>query len=119
LSDGNEHAGEVILVTLRALRSDLPLSIRLRHLLKRALRDWQLRCIRVEDVPAGKSRRQTAIARHKRFWTQQRPTAQCEGTMKTAISQRLDGLRAVARQLQRHPGPRGRPSSVESVGTGH
>jgi hypothetical protein len=52
LSDGNEHAGEEVKVTFRGLRSDVPFAVRLRHLLKRALRDWQLRCVPVEDVPA-------------------------------------------------------------------
>jgi hypothetical protein len=54
VDDGNDNAGEVVKVTFRGLRSDVAFAVRLRHLLKRALRDWQLRCVRVEDVPAWK-----------------------------------------------------------------
>jgi hypothetical protein len=50
VDDGNDNAGEVVKVTFRGLRSDVPFAVRLRHLLKRALRDWQLRCRVAVDI---------------------------------------------------------------------
>lgn len=41
------------LIVLRPLPSDVPVRVRVRALLKRALRDWQLRCVEVRpaDIP--------------------------------------------------------------------
>jgi len=47
---------ESFTVELRALRSRVPVEVRLRRLLKVALRSCQLRCVRVEAVPPGSSR---------------------------------------------------------------
>lgn len=38
------QAGDRWIIELRPLASDIPAGVRLRHFLKRALRDWGLRC---------------------------------------------------------------------------
>jgi hypothetical protein len=50
VSDREHQGGEEYLVRLRALPSDVPPVIRLRHALKRLLRDYELRCRDVQDV---------------------------------------------------------------------
>jgi hypothetical protein len=47
---GRHQGGEEYLIRLRALPSDVPPIIHLRHALKRFLRDYDLRCRSVEDV---------------------------------------------------------------------
>jgi hypothetical protein len=51
-----------IRVTLRPLAADAPVDVRLRNLLKTALRRDRLRCVRVEEVAAdpGKARERAA-----------------------------------------------------------
>jgi hypothetical protein len=46
------RGGQMVKLTFRALPADSPFAVRLRHLLKTALRGCRLRCVRVEDVPA-------------------------------------------------------------------
>jgi hypothetical protein len=51
LHPGGRHlGGEEYLVRLRAMPSDVPPIIRLRHALKRLLRDYELRCRDIQDV---------------------------------------------------------------------
>jgi hypothetical protein len=47
---GRFQGGEEYLLRLRALPSDVPPIIRLRHALKRLLRDYELRCRDIQDV---------------------------------------------------------------------
>jgi len=47
---GQQPAGERYRLTLRALPSDTPVAIRLRHILKGLLRAWDFRCERVEQL---------------------------------------------------------------------
>jgi hypothetical protein len=42
-----------IRLTFRPLADDVPVPVRLRRLLKTALRQLRLKCTKVEDVPAG------------------------------------------------------------------
>ena len=48
--DHRHQGGEQYRLTLEALPGDVPPVIRLRHALKRFLRDYGLRCRAVEDV---------------------------------------------------------------------
>ncbi len=45
--------GERFRLTLRDLPDDLPVAIRLRHVLKCLLRAWAFRCERVEEMAAA------------------------------------------------------------------
>jgi hypothetical protein len=54
VSDGNEHAGEEVKVVFRGLRDTVPFAIRLRAVLKYALRAARLKAVRLESVPAWK-----------------------------------------------------------------
>ena len=44
-------SGERIILEFVALPADVPAPIRVRHLLKRALRAYRLECVRVIDLP--------------------------------------------------------------------
>jgi hypothetical protein len=44
---------EQILLVLRPLPDELPWAVRLRHVLKRALRSWQLKCVEARLVGSG------------------------------------------------------------------
>jgi hypothetical protein len=55
--------GEMVKLTFIALRDDVDFAIRLRSLLKFALRCCRLRCRAVEDVPAWKDDRTERSAR--------------------------------------------------------
>jgi hypothetical protein len=64
----------MVKLTFVALRDEVAFAVRLRALLKYALRGCRLRCKNLEDVPPWKGRR-GAIARPKRSRTRQRATA--------------------------------------------
>ena len=51
MADKNADDLTPLRLTFRPLPSDIPASVRFRHLLKRALRDYKLRCTSVEPVP--------------------------------------------------------------------
>jgi hypothetical protein len=45
-------AGEQVIVEIRGLRSDAPFNVRLKRWLKIGLRAFDLRCVRLQAVPA-------------------------------------------------------------------
>jgi hypothetical protein len=55
--------GERYLVTLDALVDDVPAAVRLRRLLKCALRSFGFRCVSVRDVPADADARVHIVSR--------------------------------------------------------
>lgn len=47
VTDPPDLAGDVWILEFKTLPSDIPAAIRVRALLKRALRDWKLKCVAV------------------------------------------------------------------------
>jgi hypothetical protein len=54
------NPGDRIRLTLKALPADVPVAIRLRHVLKGLLRAWGLRCVLVERVEPAQTAATTA-----------------------------------------------------------
>jgi hypothetical protein len=61
-----QPGGEQVEVVLRALPDDVPFAVRLRALLKFALRSCRLRCVGLKDLPAdGQADRRDRPAERK------------------------------------------------------
>ncbi len=84
---------EEFLVTLRALPSAVPPSIRLRQFLKRALRAYDLRCVRIEDVVRLDAAAQPVAAAGKCEETVQEPA-----TASDAVDAKQGGLLGTPRE---------------------
>ncbi len=58
----SKPAGERFTLTIRALPSETPVAVRLRHVLKGMLRAWGFRCERIEQLPDASGENLAPIA---------------------------------------------------------